>query len=457
MPDLLPGPIGRRVLAALLAVGLSSVVVLLVATLVGVDVSRAAATRAERERLVDDVAAALVGSYGPDGGWSDGALDQLDARAERAGGHLIVVDASEDVIFGGPVGQGFRSRAMSAPILADGAEVGTAYIGFRDGADQVTSVSMTWLWVPALVAVAVAAGLALLLTRRLTDPLLELTEATRAFAGRDRAARARVTGPGEIGELARTFNAMADEVERTERARRHLSADIAHELRTPLAALQAGLEELRDGYLPADPATLSALHEEVVRLGRIVNDMSELAAAESPAVAPDLSPLDLSDLVSDTVVAWRARFADAGLELRPSVQMGVWVRGDEDRLHQVLVNLLSNAIRHGGSDGSDGWVEVVLRKDGPTASITVRDTGPGIPAEELPHVFERFYRGAGAGAGEAVGSTRVRGSGLGLAVVKALVSAHGGSVEVASQPGRGTAFTVGLPVIPPPGGPSERI
>ncbi len=454
MPDLLPGPIGRRVLAALLAVGLSSVVVLLVATIVGVDVSRAAATRAERERMVDDVATALAGSYGPAGGWADGALDQLDARAERAGGHLIVVDGSGEVVFGGPVGQGFRTRAMSAPILADGAEVGTAYIGFRDGADQVTSISMTWLWVPALVAVLVAAGLALLLTRRLTDPLLELTEATRDFAGRDRAARARVTGPGEIGELARTFNAMADEVERTERARRHLSADIAHELRTPLAALQAGLEELRDGYLPADPATLSALHEEVVRLGRIVNDLSELAAAESPGVAPDLSPLDLSDLVSDTVVAWRARFADAGLELRPSVQMGVWVRGDEDRLHQVLVNLLSNAIRHGGSDR---WVEVVLRKDGPTASITVRDTGPGIPAEELPHVFERFYRGAGAGAGEAVGSTRVRGSGLGLAVVKALVSAHGGSVEVDSQPGRGTAFTVRLPVIPPPGGTSEPI
>jgi len=232
---------------------------------------------------------------------------------------------------------------------------------------------------------------------------------------------------------------MAEQVTTTEEARRRLSADAAHELRTPLTALQAGLEELRNGDAPPEPETAAALHEQAVRLGRIVEDLSALARAEAPDLVLDLAPVDVSDVVSDALFVWRGPVADAGLELRTSLRMGVWAQADRDRLHEVVVNLVSNALRH---TASPGWVDVAVREDGDRAVISVADSGVGIPPEDLPYVMDRLYRG---------GTRRSEGSGIGLAVVQALVAAHGGEVGIESEVGRGTVVSVSLPRALAPG------
>ncbi|HYO19547.1 MAG TPA: histidine kinase dimerization/phospho-acceptor domain-containing protein [Dermatophilaceae bacterium] len=299
------GPIGRRVLAAFLIVALSSILVLILATVIGVDLSQSAATREQRDRMADDMAMTASSTYASTGSWRSATLAQAAADATDAGGHLIVVDPEDDVVFGGPVGPGFRTRSASAPVVVDGEVVGTVYVGFPDGASQATpALSTAWLITTTTFTVLLALLLALVFTRRLTRPLVQLTDTTRAFASHDRSARASTAAVGELGELARTFNTMADEVTRSDEARRRLSADVAHELRTPLTALQAGLEELRYGHIPADPATLASLHDQSVRLGRIVNDLSELSQAEAHALRLFPERLDLAEVTREGLATW---------------------------------------------------------------------------------------------------------------------------------------------------------
>jgi two-component system sensor histidine kinase BaeS len=323
---------------------------------------------------------------------------------------------------------------VAAPVRVEGQVVGRVLVGFPDGEPRSPgALSVPGLLVAVIVALAVAVGMGVVFTHRLTGRLVDVVRATRAFAGGDRSARAATDAPGELGEIGRAFNTMAEQVTTTEEARRRLSADAAHELRTPLTALQAGLEELRNGDAPPEPETAAALHEQAVRLGRIVEDLSALARAEAPDLVLDLAPVDVSDVVSDALFVWRGPVADAGLELRTSLRMGVWAQADRDRLHEVVVNLVSNALRH---TASPGWVDVAVREDGDRAVISVADSGVGIPPEDLPYVMDRLYRGS---------TRRSGGSGIGLAVVQALVAAHGGQVGIESEVGRGTAVTVSLP------------
>jgi two-component system, OmpR family, sensor histidine kinase BaeS len=428
MAEPLPlGPIGRRVLAAFLVVALSSILVLILATVIGVDLSQSAATREQRDHMAEDMATRAATAY---------ALPDAERTAQDAGGHLIVVDPADDVVLGGPVGPGFRTRSASAAVVVDGNVVGTVYLGFPDGASQAPpALSTPWLLATTTFTVLLAILLALVFTRRLTRPLVELTETTRAFASHDRSARASTDAAGELGELARTFNTMADEVTRSDEARRHLSADVAHELRTPLTALQAGLEELRYGHIPADPATLAALHDQSVRLGRIVNDLSELSQAEAHALRLFPERLDLAEITREGLATWERRIRAAGQELEVHLQPGVWVNVDPNRIFQVIGNVVANAVRHCRAGDT---IVVSVRGSGESGVLEVRDTGPGIPAEALPHIFDRFYRANGASQGP--------GSGIGLAVVRALTLAHGGQVDLISEEGVGTTVTVQFPL-----------
>jgi two-component system sensor histidine kinase BaeS len=250
----------------------------------------------------------------------------------------------------------------------------------------------------------------------------------------DRSARSEVRGPGELGDLGRAFDTMVAEVSRAEQARRTLTADVAHELRTPLAMLRAGLEELRDGFADPDPARLTSLHDQTLRLGRVVEDLAELAAAESAALSLRLADVDLAALARAELDAHAPRLAAAGLVARAELTEGVVVRADADRLHQALGNLLDNAERY--LRAGDG-VTVRVSTTGDEAVVQVADTGPGIPDEAFPHVFDRLWRGRG--------HRDVAGSGIGLAVVRELVTAHGGTVEATSGPAGGATFTIRLP------------
>jgi signal transduction histidine kinase len=441
----LASPLGRRLLAAFAVVALSSVVILTAAALIGTDLGLSAARQQGRQQAAGRAAAAIAAAYAAAGSWEHADLAPARAIAEGAGAALAVISADGTVISSpgaGPGGWGGpgRGNSLAGPggittdVVAAGHVVGEVRLRFTDGGTAGRDIAWDWIAAAAAAALVTALAVSWLVTRRITRPVREVTRAARAIGGGQRTARARVTAPGELGELARAFDSMADEVDRAERACRHLAADAAHELRTPLAALAAGLEELRDGLADPSPARLVALHDQALRLSRIVGDLGDLAAAESAGMSMRRAEVDLAELAQAVLAASAPQLRAAGLTVRADLAPGITVRGDAGRLHQVLGNLLANTARY-CRPGDE--VTLAVRAGPETAVAEVRDTGPGIPREDLPHVFDRFWRGAAARS--------VPGSGLGLAVVRELVTAHGGTVQAASPPSGGSVFTVRLP------------
>jgi two-component system sensor histidine kinase BaeS len=275
-------------------------------------------------------------------------------------------------------------------------------------------------------------------TGRIARPLARLAGTARAFAAGDRSARsapADSAAPGELGELARAFDLTAEQVERSELVRRRMAADLAHELRTPLAALQAGLEELRDGLVEPDAVRLTALHGQSLRVGRVVEDLAELASAETASLSLRRTPVDLAQVATDAVAAACPAIDAAGLRVETRLAAGAVVHGDSDRLHQVVGNLLVNTARH---CRPGDVVSVSVGRTETDAMLAVSDTGPGIAEADLPFVFDRLWRGRA--------DRDSAGSGIGLAVVRELVAAHGGQVRVESDGRHGTTFTVVLPL-----------
>jgi two-component system sensor histidine kinase BaeS len=304
------------------------------------------------------------------------------------------------------------------------------------GSTSGRPVAWTWILGAAAAAMLLALLAAWFVSRQLTRPVVALTEAARAFAAGDRDAVIEERGAGELGELADAFEEAMTAVRRAEGSRARMAADVAHELRTPLAALQAGLEELRDGLVPAEPEVLARLHDQSLRVARIVGDLDALFAAEGSARAVRHDRVDLVQVSRDEVGARAAQLRAAGLTVHLELPRApVWVDGDDQRLHQVLGNLLENCVRH--CRAGDAVTVRVDRAEGTTATWAVSDTGPGIAAADLPHVFDRFWRGPRQEGRP--------GSGLGLAVVRGLVEAQRGSVRVDSDGRTGTTVTVTLP------------
>ena len=313
--------------------------------------------------------------------------------------------------------------------------VGTVLPHFFAGSGAGELVSPGWLVLATVIAFALAVVLSLYVSRRLVAPLHRIIEMAHAFAAGDHALRIPDFGRPEIAEFVDALNGAAAEVERSEEARRRLTADIAHELRTPLTALQAGLEELRDGLVPPVHSRLVALHDQATRLGRIVNDLAELSAAESANLVLNLGPIDLGEQAEVAVLMHQGALIAAGLDVRCDVVPGVDVLGDVDRLHQVVANLLANT---GQYCRPGDRVVVRVRAGESHGLLEVVDTGPGLAAEELPHAFDRSWRGAA--------SRGTSGSGLGLPIVRALVLAQGGEVAISSEPGHGTVVRILLPL-----------
>ena len=276
-------------------------------------------------------------------------------------------------------------------------------------------------------------------TRRALAPVRALTTAARSLGSGDLSQRVPTRGRDEVGELGNTFNEMAGALEQMERQRRTMTADIAHELRTPLSNVQGYLEAIMDGVVAPDTVTIETLHEQTLHLSRLVEDLRLTATAEAGALHLERSPLHVEDVAEETVEAFRTRASERGvhldLEARPNLPE---VTADRTRLHQIVANLLENALTHTPRGGN---VTVAVGRAGTGwLRLEVADTGPGIPPDRLPHVFEQFYR---------VDPSRSRetgGAGLGLTIVKRLAEAHGGRVSAESEVGRGTRISVELPV-----------
>lgn len=297
----------------------------------------------------------------------------------------------------------------------------------------------------ALVLPLLAAVLGLRALRGVAMPLADMLAAIDAVADGDLSVRVPERGPGEINRLAHSFNRMIDELARTDQQRRNLTADVAHELRTPLHIIQGNLEGILDGVYQPAPEHIEATLEEIRLLTRLVDDLRTLSLAESGQLPLRRGPVDVGELLADVTTSFSGQAEAAGITLRavttqPSgteaSSSSLVVDGDADRLDQVLSNLLANALRHTPPGGS---VTLAATAADDRVRITLTDTGHGIAPDDLPFIFDRFWRGDRARS-----HTGGVGSGLGLSIANQLIKAHGGQIEVTSELGRGTTFIITL-------------
>ncbi|MDR1192664.1 MAG: HAMP domain-containing histidine kinase [Peptococcaceae bacterium] len=287
-----------------------------------------------------------------------------------------------------------------------------------------------------IAAAAVAVGAGLFLARRITRPLAKTAEAARRISKGDYAARLEnETDTRELSDLVSAINYLSEALAEQEKLRQRLTADVAHELRTPLTSVGAHLDAMIEGLWQPTKERLQSCREEVLRLGSLVNDLARLAKADSDSSRLNLAPVDLLEVVRNVAPAWEAAASQRGVKLTVG-GAPVAALADKDRLAQVVTNLLSNAVKY---TPADGHIEVSVHRGAGIGVIEVSDDGVGIPESDLPFIFERFYR-ADKSRGRGTG-----GAGIGLAIVKSIVAAHGGAVAAASEGGKGSRFTVTLP------------
>jgi len=325
-----------------------------------------------------------------------------------------------------------RHLSVMMRVMGEPQMMGDVFTAFLRGMNTALAVAATAAF---LAAVAVS----IFVTRRIVAPIRAMTAASARVAAGRYEERVPVTSDDELGELAGQFNRMATTLEQVERLRRDLIADVAHELRTPLASLDGYMEALIDGVIPAEPETFHRIRREAARLQRLVADLQELSRVEAGQGRIHPRPVEVQELADAAAARLRAQFDDKGIALDVEVPPGLpRVLADPDRIGQVLTNLLGNALQY---TPPGGRVVIRARREGGSVAIAVADTGIGIAAEHLPHLFDRFYR---------VDRSRARssgGSGIGLTIARHLVEGHGGSIRAESPgPGRGATFTFTLPV-----------
>jgi len=453
----LAAPLWLRLAFAFVGVGVAGVALLAGLTLASTNAQVASLRRDQQHETTAAVVASVGMAYRTAGGWTHADLEPALALAGEAGASVAVLDSQHRLVKRGfspaPASQqgpgatsqdrGSTTESPSGQIITTQVtvarhDVGSVAVRFP----SLEPAGVVSLRSHLVRAVAVGAGLAALLamlvalvvSRRITRPVATLTRIVRARKAGDRDARVgKVKAAGELAELAAEFDRMADASSREDQLRRTLVADVAHELRTPISVLQASCEGILDGVVTPTSEVISSIHDEVLRLATRVEDLQVLASAEAAGLRLAAEPVDLAEVAREAASALASGFAAANVELATDLEP-VTVAGDRARLHQIITNLLTNALKF---TPARGGARLEVRGAGSTARLTVADSGPGMSAEELGHVFERFWRGAGAAS--------TQGSGIGLAVVQELVSAHHGTIETRSEPGRGTTFVISLP------------
>jgi signal transduction histidine kinase len=456
------------------------IAVVVCATLAAVAVFSSRATRLEFHRLEDVRArrlprdlsrerAALEQHFARSKGWS-GVEPLLASLSTASGQELVLVDpggraaAVAPGLAGAtvepmPLG-GIRIRraahGLVREILLQGsgltdlrgpdgslagrlAGVASAETMLSEESSLVSGVNRRLAWAVSIAGLFALAATALV-ARAILKPVESLTGAALKMERGDLSARVAPAGRDELGRLAHAFNSMAASLERSETARRNMVADVAHELRTPLTNLRCQVEAMRDGLVPADAEAVRSLEDEVLLLARLVDDLQELALADAGALSLDLQAIRAADVARGACAAMQPVAAAAGVRLENALDSdGTCVDVDPERLGQILRNLLANAIRH---TPAGGRVELAVQRAGNRLELAVSDTGCGIPAEDLPRVFDRFHRVDGSR------SRATGGAGLGLAIARQLAAAQGGEIRAESEPGRGSRFVVSLPIPP---------
>ncbi len=340
---------------------------------------------------------------------------------------------------GQTVAQSVLSRGI--PVTVNQIQVGTALAAGRPpplgGIEQryLGSSNLALLYA-ALGGLALALILGIVLARALTHPIRDLTTAIRAMAAGDLKQHVVVRSRDELGELAAAFNQMSADLERLNRSRRQMTADIAHDLRNPLTVIGGYIESIQEGVLKPTPERLEAIRVEVRHLERLVEDLRTLSQAEAGELRLNREPVSIQQLLQVAVQSYRPLAEKQGVSLNAEVEGGLpELEADPDRLAQVLGNTITNALRYTETPGS---ITLGATRNADRLILTVCDTGKGIDPGALPHIFDRFYRADSA-------RTRGEESGLGLAIAKSIVEAHGGRISAASTLGKGTTIEISLP------------
>jgi signal transduction histidine kinase len=370
----------------------------------------------------------------------------------RMGIRFVVADAVGDIVAdtGAADAEASPVELMAGTqITVGGQSVGTFYA--LKAVDQPASIAGDFLaavrrsvWLATGAAGMLALFLGLVLFRQIVAPIRQVTAAAQAMAAGNLDQRVDVRSRDEVGQLAGAFNQMAGALVRQQELRRNLIADVAHELRTPLSVIQGNLEAMLDGVLPAEPEEIASLYEETILLTRLVGDLRLLSVAEAGQLTLERRPAKVDEVLQRAVELMRhqAEANQVTLTVEPAPDLPV-VQVDVDRVGQVLTNLLQNALRHTSAMGQIRVAAEAMKHPGGASEVvvSVADTGSGISAEDLPYVFDRFYR---------ADKSRTRasgGTGIGLALAKQLVEAHSGRIWVESIIGQGSTFYFTLPAI----------
>jgi two-component system sensor histidine kinase BaeS len=384
--------------------------------------------------------AAVVSS---DGAWDQQAVETLHHLAQLEFLSVDLYDArGERILYHPPSAPVQADAAATAPVRVAGREIGAVTVSRDDGRlftaeeSRLREELLRMHLVAGVLSAVVAVLIGLYLAVTLSRPLRSIRAGAEAMSAGDLDARVPEKGDDEMRAVAEALNRLAETLQQEESLRKESVQDLAHELRTPVMGVLARVEAAQDGVLDDDVANLSAMHDEALRLARLLDDLSALAEAERPGLLLETEPVDLAALAGAQAAAFAGAFADKGIELSSSVRQAV-VDGDRRRLEQIVVNLLSNALRYTDAGGS---VTLTVHADGDRAVLEVRDTGIGIAAGDLPQVFTRFWRG------EKSRSRATGGAGIGLSIVRELAQAHGGEATAESVPGKGSVFRVSLPL-----------
>jgi two-component system sensor histidine kinase BaeS len=443
---------GLQLTLAFVGVALAAVIAAVVISALSVD-SDLSALITGQESVFTNSAAAATGVAYRRSGWADAHLLPVMTLVTRTGIGLEVRDDQGQVIkespgFSGLSGMG---QVVTDPVVVKGRRVGSVTVAFGNGPlDKLDDLYSDERWrsriEAASIAVAIAVLVALPLSRLIGGPVDRLIWAARSRTGGDATARVgHVAGLGKLRELSTAFDEMSAAREEQDQVRRNLVADVAHEIRTPIAVLQAGHEAMLDGLTEPTPEQLVSLRDEVLRLARMVDDLQRLASAEAAALQLTLVKRDLAAIAATAAGSLVDAFEAANVRLVERLDR-VEVMSDPLRMHEVVVNLLTNAVKFTPAGGE---VTLETRRVDGQGELKVTDTGIGIPADELPHVAERFFRGQR--------SSEVAGSGIGLTIVAELIRAHHGTLRFASQQGKGTSVTVMLPIAGDSAAPDQRL
>lgn len=335
-------------------------------------------------------------------------------------------------------------REYTYPVVIDGEKVGEVDIGyfgpgFISPQDVAFRSRVNLILLVSVISAVILAGVgSFIFSSMLTGPISKIIKSTKEMSGGDLKTRVpNIDREDELGQLARSVNRLGEWVDNLETMRRQMTSDVAHELRTPLATLQGHLEAIMDGVWEPTPERIAVCHSEVVRLSVLVKDMEKLSSYEKEAVQLDISEFDVGNMLKEISDYFKIMFEDKDIQLNVDVGEHLTYKGDKDKIKQAVINLISNALKYTDAGGRAG---VKAYKEDNMLVIQVEDTGKGISREDLPFIFERFYRA------DKSRSRREGGAGIGLSIVKAIVELHEGKIEVDSKEGKGSIFKVSLPL-----------